>query len=175
VTAWLSFGRSASTERATPRTAGTTLRGSERALYALPSESASPPSATASAPLRQTDAGPRAKVTRVTPEALELSIRYCSWGAPGDCMRVAHAYRDRDPSDAKRARLYYQLAISIYTRECRARDPVACQALSRLYATADGIKLDRVQARALRARALELCRIHPQPECAKLERMPEVR
>jgi TPR repeat protein len=109
------------------------------------------------------------KLPTLTREALEQATLHCAWGAPGDCLRVARAYSSGTPNDARRARAFRQLAAGTYARECRARDPVACQALSRMYEAGEGVKFDRVQAKALLVRAAELCRIRPQPVCTQLQ------
>jgi hypothetical protein len=125
-----------------------------------------PPAATAKGRLRGDAFGA---------DAIAEAKLHCSWGAPGDCLHVARAYLHESPTDPKRARPYQQLAVSLYARECKARDPVACRALSRLYAAGEGVGQSPRQARALERRSADLCRIDPTPPCAELKSALEAR
>lgn len=117
----------------------------------------------------------RARAEPLGPDALEEAKLHCSWGAPGDCLRVARAYLRENPKDLKRARPYQQLAVSLYARECKARDPVACKVLAQLYTVGEGVSPNMRQARALEQRVVVLCRMAPSPPCAELLGSDEVR
>jgi hypothetical protein len=93
----------------------------------------------------------------------------CARGDPDNCLRAAALWEATGvPGDPARARDHLLRAVRIYTLRCEKKNAVACNELAKLQMEGRGVEKNKHNARALRQRALDLCRRRPEPACETL-------
>jgi TPR repeat protein len=126
------------------------------------------PASTAAAPAMPAASAPSSPEPPSKETLTEISLS-CARGDPDNCRRAAAFWEATGvPGDPKRARDHLLRAVRIYTLRCEKKNPVACNELAKLQMEGRGVEKNKNNARALRQRALDLCRRRPEPACESL-------
>jgi TPR repeat protein len=91
-------------------------------------------------------------------EVVPTAVR-CTEGDPDACVRLADAYEKGTvvATNAREAKRYRRIALTLYVSQCQRRSALACHRLADAYRDGDGVVPNEASTVALRQRVQELC------------------